>query len=446
MSKRPKGGTAKQIQAEPKESAPRAQPEEAGGIFAFPSFAGPRAKNVFIAGAVCALLAAMLVPAAIRRIVYYRQTHLPESAIWNAIHALEGDDEKEARKQVEKALATTIHTELEGNALYYLEPYYQQLSEALYNKGWKPEAQQAAYKAIRHYHRLRRSLEYLDPWIALEKDYAREGDMGRFLPLFDLICSHSLGSNREAFPLLTGPLEGVIEYANYRSAYYNIEPGSTLNLYVHPRAQKPADPDLKMAIGILDVRTYLRMKMQAKAVETVRPIAAQFPGRLDARALVAEAADGKNAAQFAESLKADTRYSVLDFANASPVPTEYDPPRPVEKGSSGDAIMKDIGAVEMEFQADRPAKMVYLVATGTSFVDIYPIVLATIDGGEIYPLYIDHPEPTMFAMKVSLDAGPHRIRLEFLNDQRTELKGKLYDRDVDLIRLVLDHSEPGQPK
>jgi hypothetical protein len=131
--------------------------------------------------------------------------------------------------------------------------------------------------------------------------------------------------------------------------------------------------------------------------------------------------------------------TVLDFSKIEAAPTEYKPAVAVERKADGTAWMREIGAAEMSFESTRPANTIYLAATGSEFLDVFSIVLVSIDGGEVFPLYVDHGEPTLFALNLPIEAGEHRIRFEFLNDTRIAFRNAVYDRDVHLMRLVLAH-------
>lgn len=415
--------------AEPKQVAPPF-------IFRLPDFATPAAKVAFALAAVLMIVFAFAVPSLTRALVFYRQARLPESQIWNAVGALERGDLDAAREYTRRVIETTITKQLEGNAQYYLAPHYHKLAQKLFAHGMDAEARAVEYKGIRHYHRIRRHLEYNDPWIELQKHYFAD-DLPKFLQVFEIVCSHSLGSNTEVIPVIGSKWNALRDYAIVRSLYYNTEPAQALASIRSRRAT--SEPEIEIAAGLLAVRTHLKLRDKAAAIQAARSLVASYPDRLDAQILLIEAERGLNAVLAADHWKGRPDATVLDFAELEAAPTEYAPAEPIFVQPNGTAWMRRIGAAEMTFTAPREANALYLVAGGSEFLDVFSIVLVSVDGGEVFPLYVDHTNPTMYALNLPIEAGEHRIRFEFLNDTRIGLRGKVYDRDVHLMRLVLAH-------
>ena len=96
-------------------------------------------------------------------------------------------------------------------------------------------------------------------------------------------------------------------------------------------------------------------------------------------------------------------------------------------------------AAAMPLKVDRPVKMVYLLAEGTGLLDVYPIAFVTVDGGEIFPLYVDREESTLYPLDLQIEPGEHTIRFEYINDFAQVINGELADRNLRLNRLLLVH-------
>ena len=415
--------------------------------FGLPSYAGRRARKVFLFGALALLIFSISLPVLVRRAIHFRQERLEENSIWNAIRALKDGDESRAEAEVEKVLKTTIGKKLEGDALNYLAPYYNELATELFapewSGEWASEGRAVSYKALRHYHGVPRALEYLDPWLQLEQDYS-SSDFGRFLQVFEIVTSHSLTSNSLFDAWIQDNPDRIGRslrlylppYARLREGYYNWEPSRVLRDVTFAR-RRTDQPDLKIATNSIFIRSYMAIGERDKAIEMADRLGESFPDRLEPRALKALARQGWNARRFVDSLPSDSGWQTINFSQLRAAPTEYRAPRAFQRRRGGTAILRLPSAAELDLGVYVARKLFYLVASGTDFLDVYPILLISLDGGEIYPLYIDSATPEIFPVHLPLTPGGHTIRFEFLNDYAETVRGKNFNRDVHLLRIVL---------
>lgn len=85
------------------------------------------------------------------------------------------------------------------------------------------------------------------------------------------------------------------------------------------------------------------------------------------------------------------------------------------KLQGGQMRMDRPGAWALPFELSTATDIGYLVASGTELLGVYSILIASIDGGEEFPLYLDDEEVRAFRFPAKLAPGPHEIRLEFVN-------------------------------
>ncbi|GEM_PF-5400901 len=378
------------------------------------------------------------VPLLVPKVIFSRQQRLPENSIWLAVDALAERRLGEAPVLVDRALTLTIAKTYEGSAQPLLAPFYLRLAEELFAVGWKEDGRRAAYKALGHYHRVPRPLEYLEAWRLLAQSYLGE-DPGRFMAVADALFSHSFGQAQELTQTLAADqpaaVTGLTPYAVARDHYMNGRPRDAV-LYLAQR--EPSSPGSELALALDDVliRALKSLGREAEARKLIGELKGRYPNRLEPWALEALVERDLDAAGFADELKRGSPWEVLSFGALRPARTEYAPAREPRRGADESATLAPGGAGEIFFELGGPVENLYLIAAGTDFLGIYPIVIARLDEAPDYPLYLDAPEPAVFPILQSLGPGRHRLGLEFLNDYGDKIQDQRYERSVRLIRLV----------
>jgi hypothetical protein len=420
------------------------QAERERGIL--PQWAGPRARAIFLIGAALALVFSFAQPAIVRRAILWRQTHLQENAIRMAIAGLQRDDgEADADRWIDKALRTTVTRATEGDAPIVLAPLYLELAEALIARGRDEEGRRAILKSIAHYHRLPRPLEYLDAWNALARLYART-DRARFLPVFELIGSHSVIQLVPIFEWAASqspPLDrALVDYARLRGDFHNRGAEEVVKS-LSSRPLTSPDPDLQIAIDTIYVHALMESGDRRRAGEIAAALQRKFPDRLEPRALAALAGSERNAVRFSQDLERDPRYALFGWDALEAAETEHHRTRQVDRRDGGIVLLRFESAVEMDLNLPQGAGALYLTAAGSEFLGVYPMLWVSIDGGEERPVYIDHSRPEVHRIADRIEPGVHRVRIEYINDYQGEIEGRRYDRHVRLYSIVADLSPGG---
>ena len=126
--------------------------------------------------------------------------------------------------------------------------------------------------------------------------------------------------------------------------------------------------------------------------------------------------------------------------------TEYFPPSDESPGAGGALDLYRSCAGRVSFSLDRPAQSLSLTASGTSALGIPSIVLVSVDGGEPFPVGIDHPQPWIYPVGGALTPGPHEVTIEYLNDAVVREDSEVEDRNVTLLRFAAERTEapPGR--
>lgn len=106
------------------------------------------------------------------------------------------------------------------------------------------------------------------------------------------------------------------------------------------------------------------------------------------------------------------------FENARPVDAGLGP-APLRRVGQNAVVLVGSGAAEMSFSLARDVERLELVAGADDAFGIGAIALVTFDGGEPFPLYVSGTSLVEHPFPVSLSAGAHRIRVEYLNDARS---------------------------
>lgn len=94
------------------------------------------------------------------------------------------------------------------------------------------------------------------------------------------------------------------------------------------------------------------------------------------------------------------------------------------------------GAVTLDFEISTAIDGGDLVASATELLGVYPILIASIDDGEEFPLYLDEEEARAFRFPAKLEAGEHELRLEFVNAHSIRTKHGPERRRAVLHRLI----------
>lgn len=403
--------------------------------------AGARGKHRLAFGGVAILLflLAFGAPMLASRAIMARQRARKENAIVRAIEAVKGGGESEARELSKRAIHTTLEQRMEGNARLALAPDYTELAAALLKRGWAPEARAAAFKAIRHYHRSPQALEYLDPWRVIQGSY-ESGEFGRFLDAFEIIGSHSVGSNREYFESRSGDAalrQQLAKYAELREKFYNLTPAHlAARLRKYPIASEV--PEIRSAVARIRIKTHLATQDTATAIAEADALMEAFPGDLEVRAIHAEAHEGTGTEKFVARLAKDPVLRVVDFSKARAVATEFHPAQKAFPLPDGGINLRKSGAVRLGFKTDRAAKQVHLLAQGSEFLDVFPILIVSVDDQEPFPIYIDSRSPDLFPVDLALELGSHEITFHFVNDFDWALAERKFAREVRLFRLILE--------
>ena len=107
--------------------------------------------------------------------------------------------------------------------------------------------------------------------------------------------------------------------------------------------------------------------------------------------------------------------------------------------------MKAGGIVEKSLSTSKTFDRVYLVASGTEYLGTWPIVLVTVDEGEVFPIYVDTVKPWLYSLHVKLSPGEHTFQFHYHNDFEGRIGRKTCDRNLKLHRLVLTQEGPRAP-
>ncbi len=416
----------------------------------FPPFAQGWPVSVFVAFVGALLFVSFVLPIATRRVIDFRQRTLPENYVRRAIEALEANHpidplgkpgaemNDEARLYVTLALDTTIHPTGQGNATYSLTVLYTHLARSLEARGWSAEARAMAWKAIRHHQRTGRPLLNPEPWRVLQRSYLKD-DPARFLQVFEILCARSVRDNKDFLDSIFKEHPAYVDYAALRNAYYN---------FFHRRFSrmvKSSPPirdntEMDVAARVMTARIYSSGGRRQKMKAVVEGLTRDYPDRLETQAQAAKSHSRVEIRWFVERLKSrksKSGWQVSNFRELGPVPSEHRDPPEVKIYESGSAGMLVSGAAQIEFDAPVAADGLYIEASGTEFLDMFPIATIQIDGGEVYPMHFDSRERDLFHVALPFDAGKHTLRIEFLNDYGGHIRGENFNRNLVLRHLII---------
>lgn len=338
-------------------------------------------RAIAAAAIVSAVSMAVFAPPLLRGAISRRAARLPENAPFRALEALVSGDRPRLRAELDRVAADVPAAGDSGPILLRAGvldvatsvPTLLEIGERATRAGFSTEARAAALAALRRLHLRRRAVEEADPWRILAANAPSESFRRETLAVLAVVSPAVLRREFQGDPLSAE--------ADRRARAAGSAPVALLD---GPAGRYPA------------VLPPITTTPDADAAET-RDLELPPPGPT--------------------------------LWNRIPHPW-YPPAGPKDEGRR----LWGSGASATELTTAAPTGGVILFAEGRAILGVAPILLVSIDGGEPHPLLVDSPELRPYRLDLPLEAGRHRLVVEFLNDFRL---GPAEDRGVVLGEIAV---------